>query len=303
MGQIKASGLTGVIPILPTPFLSTGEVDESSFRRVIDAAIEDGVHALAMFGLASEYAKLEDREKKRLTQILVEQAGGRVPVIVSITHHSLEVAKKEAADAMQAGVDALIVMPPFFMAPGLEAVRAHIATIAAETGAPLIVQYAPIQTGINLNAEVLAELNLQHSNVEYVKVDLIPSGPMISKLRAASHDRLKTMVGYMGLHLPHDLARGAVAVMPTVSVSRAFVNLVQLLRTDEDKGWKLHQRLLPLLNFMMQSVEMLVRLEKLLLEQRGLLQSSYCRAPSWIPDPLYNEELHRFRVDLKDLLP
>jgi len=71
----KLNELTGVIPILPTPFSKEGEIDEVSFRKVIDATIADGVHGIAMFGLASEYAKLADAEKLLLTQILVEQTG------------------------------------------------------------------------------------------------------------------------------------------------------------------------------------------------------------------------------------
>jgi 4-hydroxy-tetrahydrodipicolinate synthase len=299
----KPNELTGVIPILPTPFSEDGEIDEAGFRKVIDAAIVGGVHGLAMFGLASEYAKLADAEKVRLTQILVEQTGKRVPVIVSITHHSLEVARKEAAEAMQIGADALMIMPPFFMAPSMEAVQNHIAVITADTAAPVIVQYAPIQTGANLTAEIFAALHQEHPNLAYVKVDVVPSGPMISRLQSIAGESLKAMVGYMGLHLPHDVGRGAVAVMPTVSLGHAFVALFGLLKSDPEQGRRLHERLLPMLNFMMQSVEMLIAVEKLLLQRRGLLTSAYCRSPKWTLDAMHIAELDRLCLDLKDLLP
>jgi 2-keto-3-deoxy-L-arabinonate dehydratase len=94
---MKYKNIHGVIPILPTPFTEQGEVDEVSFRNVIDAAIADGVDGLAMFGLASEFLKLSDAEKVRLAQILLEHTAKRVPVIISITHHSLDIARYEAA--------------------------------------------------------------------------------------------------------------------------------------------------------------------------------------------------------------
>lgn len=303
MNGTKQIDLAGVIPILPTPFTAKGEADEAGFRNVIDAVISDGVNGLAMFGLASEYAKLADAEKIRLTRILVEQAAKRVPVIVAITHHSLEVARKEAVEAIRVGADALMVMPPFFMAPSTDSVQTHIATIAAVTTAPVIVQYAPIQTGISLTADTFVALHKKYPNLAYVKVDLIPSGPMISQLQALSNKSLKSMMVYMGLHLPHDMACGAVAVMPTVSVSRSFVELFRLLQTDPEEGRRLHERLLPLLNFMMQSVEMLISTEKLLLQRRGLLVSTCCRSPRCTLDALQIAELNYLYLSLNDLLP
>jgi 4-hydroxy-tetrahydrodipicolinate synthase len=255
-----------------------------------------------MFGLASEVFKLSDAEKMRLTKILVEQCGKRIPVIVSITHHSLEVARKEAMEAMRIGADALMIMPPFVMSPGPESVLKHIAAIAADTAAPVIVQYAPIQTGTNLDAENIAALQRSFPNVAYVKVDSVPAGPMISRIRSSSGDSVKAIIGYMGLHLPADFARGAVAVMPTVSLVHAFAAMLEHLAQDLGQGRKLHERLLPLLNFMMQSVEMLIAVEKFFLQRRGLLTSRYCRGPNWTLDAFHIAEIDRLWSALSEFL-
>lgn len=295
--------IQGVIPILPTPFTEQGEVDEVSFRHVIDAAIADGVQGLAMFGLASEFLKLSDAEKVRLTKILIEHTAKRVPVIISITHYSLDIARCEAAEAMRLGADALMVIPPFLMAPQAAAVLNHIATLAADTRAPIIVQYAPIQTGASLTAESFAALHAKYSNISHIKVDLVPSGPMLHQLQSLTNGGLKSIVGYMGLHLPEDVKSGAVGVMPTVSVSRIFVQLFQLLQTEPEEGRRLHVRLLPLLNFMMQSVEMLVAIEKTILKRAGLLTSAYCRSPRWTLDASHLEELERLCSPSKGFVP
>jgi 4-hydroxy-tetrahydrodipicolinate synthase len=281
----------GVIPILPVPFDDRGAVDETGFRRVVDKAIEDGVHALAMFGLASEYAKLADHERVRLTAVLIEQAANRLPVVISITHHSAEVAVTHAAEAEQLGADGVMVLPPFFLSPGVESVKAHICAVAQSVSVPVIVQYAPAQTGIALRQSDWHELRRECSNLHYVKVDASPSGPLVSQIDGIG---LNAMVGYMGLHLPDDFRRRACAVMPTVSVAGAFLRLWSLLEVDMDAAVKFHQELLPLLNFMMQSVELLVAVEKIFLVRAGVVGSSYCRSPRWNLDELQLRDVERF---------
>jgi dihydrodipicolinate synthase/N-acetylneuraminate lyase len=302
-GKWKNKSISGVIPILPTPFNKEGEVDESDFIRVIEATLADGVNGVTMFGLASEAHKLTDDERRRLSVLLIAQAAGRVPVIISVIHHSLEVAVQESVWAAKAGADAIMVMPPCLMAPGEVAVRDHIAAIASAVDLPVIVQYAPAQTGTNLSAETLTEIHRAHSNFSHVKVDLVPSGPMISSLRNCSGSSLRSMVGYMGLHLPDDVRRGVSAVMPTVSLGRAFVHLFELLQAEADEGRRLHEKLLPLLNFMMQSVEMLIAVEKQLLVRRGIIKSERCRAPAWAIDSFQMAELEQYATGLAEWLP
>jgi dihydrodipicolinate synthase/N-acetylneuraminate lyase len=111
-------------------------------------------------------------KKARLIRILVEQTAKRVPVIVPITHRSLEVARKEAAEAVGIGAEALMIMPPFFLSPSSEAVQNHIAVIASETVASVIIQYAPIQTGSSLTAE-----NTLCATPEISKPGLCKGGP------------------------------------------------------------------------------------------------------------------------------
>jgi dihydrodipicolinate synthase/N-acetylneuraminate lyase len=283
-----ALALTGIIPILPTPFTPTGAVDDEGFTRVIDTTIADGVDGICMFGLASEYYKLSDAERTQLVQLLVRHANERCPVIVSIVPHSTHLAVAEAVRAVEAGVDALLVLPPFFLAPSLDSIAQHIEAIASAVPVPVIVQYAPLQTGRTIDAQVFAQMHRRQENISHVKVDMVPSGPMISTLRLQG---LQSLVGYMGLHLPEDFSRGVGGVMPTVSVCPLFVKLWRLLSEDPKEARLLHQQILPLLNFMMQSIEFLLASEKELLIRRGILSSSYRREPTIFLDSSQLEEL------------
>lgn len=280
--------LGGVIPILPTPFTAAGAIDDEDFANVIEAAIAGGVSSVAMFGLASEYYKLTDAERFHLVEVLVRKVAKRCPVVISIVPHATPVAVAEAVRAVEAGADAIMVLPPFFLAPQTDAIVRHIHDIAAAVPVPVIVQYAPLQTGRIIEMQVFSQLRSKLPNISHIKVDLVPSGPAISSLRAHS---MESLVGYMGLQLPEDFRRGVGGVMPTVSICAAFVKIWQLLSHDEQQARSLHRELLPLLNFMMQSIEFLIACEKELLAHCGILRFPHCREPAYHLDPTQRAEL------------
>jgi dihydrodipicolinate synthase/N-acetylneuraminate lyase len=289
------AALGGVIPILPTPFTAEGVIDDEGFAKVIDAALRTEVSAVAMFGLASEYYKLADAEREHLTRLLIRHVANRCPVIISITPHSTQLAVAEAVRAADCGADALMLMPPFFMGTPIPDVISHIRAVATSVSVPVIVQYAPLQTGRAIDASVFASLCREIPNISHIKVDLVPSGPLVSAL-AANH--VNSLVGYMGLHLIEDFERGAGGVMPTVSIAPALVRIWHCLTEDRAMARELHVRLLPFLNFVMQSVEFLIACEKELLVDAGILDSAFCRAPAYTLDPTQRKELqwHRNRL-------
>lgn len=283
--------IRGVIPILPTPFLEGGEIDMDSFLRAIDTAIRHKVTGVAMFGMASEYYKLSDAERFRCTSALIHEVAGRVPTIISIVAHSTEVAVKDARFAEQEGANAIMVLPPFFLAPNADSVRRHILEVASAVSLPVIIQYAPAQTGYPIVAEAFAQLRQDAPNIECIKVDQVPAGPMVQELERLGMDSL---VGYMGINLPHDYECGARGVMPTVSLCPGFVEMWKLLIRKDTSALVLHETLLPLLKFMMKSIEFLIASEKQLLEDRGVIRSKYCRRPSYSLDPTEQAELAEY---------
>jgi dihydrodipicolinate synthase/N-acetylneuraminate lyase len=279
---------SGIIPILATAFDSSGGLDESSFVRQVGACIDDGAAAVAMFGLASEYYKLSDSERDRLARLTVEAARQRVPVILSVTPHARELAVEEALRFQALGASALMVMPPFFLGPSEHAIIAHVAAIADAVRIPVIVQYAPLQTGRSIDPKVFVQLSSEHPNMVGVKVDMVPTGPYLAALAG-----LSTYVGYLGLHLPEAVERGASGCMPSASLTPAFVRCWDELLKVNEQGRKTHGALLPGLNFMMQSVEFLIACEKRLLVARGVFESACPRAPYVTLDDVQARELDR----------
>jgi len=268
----------GVIPVMPTPFSSDGDIDFPSYLNAVETAIRFGVHGIVMFGLASEYYKLTDLEREQLRDVLIQQVSGRVPVIISVTSHATRLAVMDAIHAAQAGADAIMVLPPFFLSPALEAIQHHILSIAHAVSVPIIVQYAPLQTSRFIDAEIFAALCREAPNIECVKVDMVPAGPIVAALRSLN---VPSLVGYLGLELPEDFSQGAQGVMPTLSLCPMLLEIWRNLSMDLAGARAMHESLLPLLRQMMQSVETLIASEKSLLVDQGILKTGHCRMPTY----------------------
>lgn len=109
--------LRGCYPILATPFLPDGEIDEHSVVRLVKHLKTCGLPGFTMIGLASEFYKLSDADTETLIEAAFEARALDQIAIVSVTAHSHEVAVKQARRAEEAGAEALMLLPPFFLGP------------------------------------------------------------------------------------------------------------------------------------------------------------------------------------------
>lgn len=287
--------LRGCYPILNTAFRPDGKIDGESVVRLIRHLKEADLPGFTMFGLASEFYKLSDADREFLIELAF---GAREPsqtVIVSVTAHSWEVAAKQARRAEEAGADALMLLPLFFLGPSEADLRRHVLKVAGAVSLPIMVQYAPAQTGVKVTADFFLQLNKEAPNVRYVKVESVPPGPLISAITEGSGETITCLVGYGGLQLPDALSRGAIGVQPASGVADYYPHILQAIGTGNlDDAYALHADLLPLVNLLMQAIEPLNRLEKIILQRRGIIASDYCRAVSYEPDPQMLAELDRF---------
>jgi len=295
----------GACPVLEVPFTASGEVDLSCFERLADHVLATGVTAVMFPGFASEVLKLTDAERSELTHALLRHTDGRdVAAIVSIPDHSTEVAVRRASDAAAAGADVVNILPPHQLSPAPTAVRCHLeAVLAAVAPTPVMVQFAPAQTGSALTAEDLAGMRQRHLNLKFVKVESAPPGAMITALRSLAPD-VGALVGYAGLQLMDAWRRGAVGVQPGCSFIELYVRVWDLLEAGEEAAADhLHRRMLPYLSYWMQGVEIIIAAEKLISARRGLVDDPYCRSPRHILDTTEVAMVDRFLDEFADLLP
>lgn len=170
---------------------------------------------------------------------------------------------------------------------------------AAVPELPVTVQYSPIQTGLSLTAEMFAEWNRAVPNIRYVKVESSPSGPAYSRIAEATGGQVGCFVGYAGLQWPDALHRTGAGSMPSCGFIEPYAALRDLfLAGRRAEAEALHRRMLPLINHVMQGIEMVIRCEKVLLKHRGWIASEYCREPTYTLNSFQRLELLRLFDEL-----
>jgi 4-hydroxy-tetrahydrodipicolinate synthase len=147
----------GVLPALVTPFRD-GAVDEDAFVRLVERQIAGGVHGLVPVGTTGETATLSHDEHRRVVELCVKTAAGRVPVIAGAGSNATAEAIELVRHAKTIGADAALVVTPYYNRPSQEGLYAHYAAIDAAVQLPVIIYNVPGRTSVDISNEVLARL-------------------------------------------------------------------------------------------------------------------------------------------------
>lgn len=285
--------------MLETPFTSAGDVDTASLLGLVDHLAAIGADALMYPGFASEYLKLTDAERDdQVLQVIVRAKEHGLTAVASVADHGTHAAVARAERYAAGGASLINILPPHQLGPGSDAVFAHlVAVIAAIAPTPAVLQYAPAQTGLALDAAMIGRLADVAPNLVQVKVEAQPPGRLVSALGQAA-PRLTSVVGYAGLHLTDALRRGAVGVQPGCSFTELYLRVWDLWQSGDRPGaTTLHQRMAPYLATWMQHVEFIVAAEKRISLLRGLIPSDICRAPGWTLDQEERSQIDRFLTE------
>src|SRR3989441_2957178 len=152
------SNLKGCGTALVTPFNEDLSIDERALRRLVEFQISEGIDFLVPCGTTGESATLSDAEQRRVVQIVVEEARGRVPVIAGAggnnTAHVIALARQYE----RAGVQGLLSVSPYYNKPMQEGLYQHFKAMAEATSLPIIVYNVPPRTNVNILPETIARL-------------------------------------------------------------------------------------------------------------------------------------------------
>ena len=147
----------GAIPALVTPF-KDGAIDEAAFRALVERQIKGGVQALVPVGTTGESTTLSHEEHRRVVEICVQTAAGRVPVIAGAGSNSTEEAIGLVRHAKEVGADAALVVTPYYNRPSQEGLFRHYKAIHEAVDLPLVLYNVPTRTGIDLANDTVARL-------------------------------------------------------------------------------------------------------------------------------------------------
>jgi len=149
---------TGVGTALVTPFTKTGGIDEPAIRRLGRRQIDAGIHFLVPCGTTGENPTLTLAERVRIVEILVDEAGGRIPVLAGAGGYDTREIIHLADEMRRAGATGLLSVTPYYNKPTQEGLYQHFRAIAESTPLPIVVYNVPGRTGVNLEPATLARL-------------------------------------------------------------------------------------------------------------------------------------------------
>lgn len=151
--------LRGIIPALITPFTENNEVNYDSLRRIVELNLNKGVSGFYTCGSTGEAFMLSEEERKKITQVVVEQVRGRAKVIAHVGAIDTRKCIKLAKHAEQIGADAVSAIPPFYYRFSFDEIYTHYRLIAEATDLPFIIYNFPRLSGVEFSVDQVKTLS------------------------------------------------------------------------------------------------------------------------------------------------
>lgn len=159
----------GSCTALVTPFTQTGVVDEKAFVDFVNWQIDEGSNGLVPVGTTGESATLSHDEHKRVVELCIETAAGRVPVMAGAGSNNTVEAIELAQHAEKSGADAVLVVTPYYNKPNQRGLFGHFEAIAKAVSLPIFIYNIPSRSVIDMTPETMGRLAKAHSNIVGVK--------------------------------------------------------------------------------------------------------------------------------------
>jgi len=287
---------TGCGTALVTPFSVGGALDEAAVRRLARRQVDAGIHFLVPCGTTGETPTLTAAERRRVVELVVEEAGDRVPVLAGAggynTHEVIEAVK----EMTRAGAQGILSVTPYYNKPTQEGLYQHYRAIAESTDLPVIVYNVPGRTGCNVEPSTIVRLAAM-KNIVGVK-EASGNVPQITEICARVPSEFIVLSGDDGLTLAI-MAVGGKGLI-SVASNEAPGDMARLVEAAERNDWNearaLNKRLLPLMtvNFIESSPIPV----KAAMARMGLLEEVY-RLPMVPPRDESRKKIEQVLIELQ----
>jgi 4-hydroxy-tetrahydrodipicolinate synthase len=236
--------LKGSIPPVVTPFRD-GDVDFDAYAGLVDFQITEGSHGVLVNGTTAEPSTLTISERNRLVDIAVESANGKVPVVAATGSQSLAETEVLTEHAVQAGVDALLIVTPYYIRPPQRGLIEYYLSLASQHETPWMIYHIPGRTAVSVTLDTMCELREKSAHFVGMKHAVNDLG-FVTECFAALGNDFKIFVGLEELSFPM-MTIGACGLMNAVGNLRPGVlskMCEAVWQSDLQSGRELHQRLL-----------------------------------------------------------
>jgi 4-hydroxy-tetrahydrodipicolinate synthase len=244
MPKHSLAALRGSIPPLITPF-TAGAVDYDRYAALVNFQINEGSHGILVNGTTAEPSTLTLEERNRLVTVAVETAAGRVPVVAATGSQSLAESRVLTEHALAVGVDALLIVTPYYIRPPQRGLVAYYLDLAAGHDVPWMIYHIPGRTAVGVTLDTLKAVKERSPHFVGIKHAVNDLGFVSECLHEFGHD-FKIFVGLEELSFPM-MAVGACGLMNAVGNlrPRVLADMCEaVFAADLATGQRLHEQLL-----------------------------------------------------------
>jgi 2-dehydro-3-deoxy-D-pentonate aldolase len=291
--EVQDSMFSGLMPAMVTPFDERGEVDLEATEAVVERFVEAGVDGISPLGSTGESTHLAADERRRFTEEVVRIVAGRVPLVAGVGSAGTREAVDLARHAQSAGVDAVLVVSPFYWTVGEEALFRHFAAVAEAVDIPVFIYNLPLLINTDLSASLVGRIAAEYPNVAGIKDTTAQYTHTVEVLQEVKPVRpdFSVLAGFEPLILPSMLAGADGSICAFANVApELFVNLVRSAQEDDlQRAAELHRRVLFLLTLGAAS-DPPISAVKLAMRMLGVPISPAVRGPALpIPDEAHEK--------------
>lgn len=294
--------LSGIIPILATPFDEQGQIDFEDLEREVEWMVNVGVGGVGI-AVASEIYKLTDSERDEVLSSVVKQVNGRVPVVMNTGAMGTDVTVHYSRRAEELGANALMIRPPSFIAMPAGQVIEFFSRVGASVTLPVFLQD---QATAQVTPSMAVEIAGRHENLCYIKVETAPTVPRMAEAAAlrdaasGSGGELILFGGAGGTFLFEEVRRGSVGSMPGSTLPDVFVEVWDRWHDGDEAGAEREfRRYGALLRTLKQPQGLDNWIYKEILVRRGIFKTAMARHPAVKPDRLQIYEIEQMLDELE----
>jgi 4-hydroxy-tetrahydrodipicolinate synthase len=240
--------LNGIFVPHITPFTREGDLDEDSLRKCLRFWVNGGVSGLVPCGSNGEAPYLNREERKKVIEIVMNEVGGKVGVIAGTGSMSTRETILFTKDAKELGVDAALIVTPFYFKLSNRELIAHYKAVLEAVDLPIVLYSVPKFTGFSLEPTTIAQLASEYDNVVGVKDSGGNIGNIAETIRLVG-DKISVLAGTADLTLPTLMLGGKGAVIAVANVfPKMCRNLYDAYKIGDYEKASLLQRRLIYLN-------------------------------------------------------
>jgi 4-hydroxy-tetrahydrodipicolinate synthase len=291
----------GIYPMLYAFFDDQERLDRAAMRLQVEKVVGAGVSGLAVGGLATECNKLSTAERRQMLEWVAEDNAGRLPISVTIAESNVAGQQEMSRYADELGASWVVLQPPPVKgASEMELIRFYGA-VADASALPVGIQNAPEYIGIGMSNQGFATLRRNHENVSILKAE----GPAtyIDQLMRDTGGDYHVFNGRNGMELVDSLRAGCVGIIPGVETCDVQSKIYSAFEggdlTTADRQWL---ELVPLLTFLMHSIDHLLCYGKRLSARRLGMTEVFDRGPAQKPTEFGTDLVRRWAACLPDEL-